>query len=79
MGEEQSGFRWNDTAGATVKVGDTIRMMGVPFAVKVLALVECEEGCTHGAAAVKDPVTGLDDEVCLAQFYVAGPGGISAD
>lgn len=58
--------------GREVKIGDRIRMRGVPaaFDVTVKALVACEEGCTHGATAVDDPETGTPDEVCLSDFAV---------
>lgn len=61
-----------DMTGREVKVGDRIRMQGVPaqFDVVVKALVACEEGCAHGAAAIADPVTGELDEVCLKDFAV---------
>ena len=61
-----------DMNGREVKVGDRIRMRGVPaqFDVTVKALVACEEGCTHGAAAIADPVSGESDEVCLSDFAV---------
>lgn len=66
---------WRDRAGTPVKVGDTIHMAGVPFDVIVLELVACDEGCTHGAARIKDPVSGDPDEVCLSEFVTRGQVG----
>jgi hypothetical protein len=58
----------------TFKVGDKVRMPGVPVVVEVLALNTCmDPDCDRPTFIFADPITGDDDEMHCDQFELVTP------